>query len=139
MQNLFLPRCVQGPDRGELSADAEQQEDGSPAHSDRHRQQVPTGPRVCLLFTLPHRDRAPAPAPAERHRFFPPLHPEIGTKRGSGWGGESPLLPSYRLDRPVRPECWRGKQLVSNKSMGKSRMKLRRLPAAAEQTLESSA
>lgn len=86
MQKLLIPRCVQGPGGGELSADAEQQEDGSPAHSDPHRQQVRPGPPVCLLFRLPHRGRAPAPAPAERHRFFPQLHPEIGTTRGSGWG-----------------------------------------------------
>lgn len=43
-QNLFTLRCVQGPGRGKLSADAEQQENDSHAHSDPHRQQVPPVP-----------------------------------------------------------------------------------------------
>lgn len=95
--------------------------------------------RVCLLFTLPHRDRAPAPAAPERHRLFPQLHPEIRTNLTLAGGGESPLLRSYRLGPPVRSECWREKQLGSNKSISKSRIELRLLLAAAERTLESSA
>lgn len=139
MQNLFPPRCVQGPGRGELSVDAEQQEDGSPAHCDPLGQQVPTGPRVCLPFTLPHRDRAPVPAPADRHGFSTSDSHSLGATAGRAGGGESPLLGPYRLGPPVRQENWRRKPLGSNNSIGQSRRKLRLLLAAAERTLESSA
>lgn len=65
-----------------------------------------------------HRDQRNAIASSRSYiqRFAPPA--------GRAGGGESPLLRSCRLGPQVRPESWREKQPVSNKSIGKSRIKL---------------